>query len=347
LAQNGGHGFNDAFHLGQNGVLINLRALNGIFFNAARTEAVVQGGALISEVIDAAWVNNAQLLTGNCNCVGTLGAALGGGYGNLMGLYGLSIDNILALNTVLADGRLVTVTPRDADLWWALRGAGPNFGIVTSAVYKSYPVPQAQNKAWRGGLLFTDDKVEAVTQAIEELKLEPKMSLLLLFVTSGPPESAPLIIVQVFYYGSAVEGKKAFASVYAIGPYADTTAETPYNRWNAPSDVFCLKGERKPSYGVGFSRMVPATMHFIWNQYTAFVKHSGTGNSAILVEAYPLEKAQSLGSASSSFPGRDIRFNGIAIAWYPGRSLDQAAEAFGSSVRDALRAVDGFSQNRT
>ena len=119
-----------------------MRGLNQVTFNPQKTQATIGGGAISSDVIDTAYANDAQIVTGNCNCVGALGAGLGGGYGNLIGLYGFSVDNILSMDVVLPNGKTQTVTPKQADLFWAFRGAGPNFGIVTSAVYKSYPVPK-------------------------------------------------------------------------------------------------------------------------------------------------------------------------------------------------------------
>ncbi|KAL8753938.1 MAG: hypothetical protein Q9199_004697 [Rusavskia elegans] len=130
-----------------------MRALNQVSFNSSRDQATIGGGTLISEVIEAAYGNNAQLTTGNCNCVGVLGADLGGGYGNLKGLNGFGVDAILSLYYVSPDGKLTTVTPNDKELWWALRGAGPNFGIITSAVVKSNPVPHANNTTWLGQLI--------------------------------------------------------------------------------------------------------------------------------------------------------------------------------------------------
>ncbi|KAI4219891.1 MAG: hypothetical protein L6R36_008008, partial [Xanthoria steineri] len=153
-----------------------MRALNHVSFNSARDQATIGGGTLISEAIQAAYTNNAQLTTGNCNCVGVLGAVLGGGYGNLMGLNGFGVDTLLSLNYVNPAGKLTTVTPNDTELWWALRGAGPNFGVVTSAVVKSQSVPQANNTAWLGQLIYSGGRLERVVSAINELKLEPKMN---------------------------------------------------------------------------------------------------------------------------------------------------------------------------
>ena len=95
-----------------------------------------------------------------------------------MGLYGLGVDNLQALNVITPDGKAITVTPKDnTDLWWAMRGAGPNFGIVTSAVMNSYPVSANGPQAWLGPLIFTLDKLELVVQAINDLTLDPEMAL--------------------------------------------------------------------------------------------------------------------------------------------------------------------------
>lgn len=324
-----------------------MRGLNSVVFNNESTEVTFQGGALIKEVIDAAYANNAQVLTGNCNCVGALGAGLGGGYGNLLGLHGFSVDNILSMNVVIADGSLITVTADDEDLFWALRGAGPNFGIVTSVVMRSSPVPQAKSTAWIGGLYFTGDKVEALAEAIQNLYLDPKMSILQYYVTTGAPSYTPIILIAPFYYGSEAEGKAAFASIYAVEPFNDTTAETSYPNWNDGGDGFCIKGERKPSYGAGFMEMVPTTWRAIWNEWVAFLENPGAGYSTIGLEAYSLKLAQSVPASTSSFANRDIRFNGIAIPWYSNSSLDSAAETFGSNVRNLWRSTSMLPQNRT
>lgn len=192
LAQNGGSGWISSFELGPSGVIINMRGLNAVSFNSNRTQATVGGGTLISEAIEAAYASNAQLTTGNCNCVGTLGAILGGGYGNLMGLNGFGVDTLISLNYANADGELRKVTPADRELWWALRGAGPNFGIITSAVVRSKYVPQANNTAWLGSIIYSEDKLERVVSAIDEITLEPEMNVFLYFAVS---ESKPVILI--------------------------------------------------------------------------------------------------------------------------------------------------------
>ncbi|MCJ1358215.1 MAG: hypothetical protein MMC33_008214 [Icmadophila ericetorum] len=347
LAQNGGHGWSSTLdNLMQNGVLINLRGLNSVTFSADKTKATVGGGAIISDVINAAYAEGVQVETGNCNCVGALGAALGGGYGNLIGLTGLAVDNILSMNVVMADGSLHTITSKNEDLFWALRGAGPNFGIVTSAVLIAYPVTPDQNLAWQGSLGFTQDKIESLVQAINDLVLQPKMNIFLYYANSG----TPTVIINVFYYGNETQGKAAFASIYAIGPYFDGTSVLAYPHWNDGTDAAgdCINGGRKPAYGAGLAKMVPTTWRAIWNEYVSFISVPGAENSLVALEAYSLFKARSVPDSSSSFPFRStVNFNGFVVPWYNDSSLDPQALAFGSKVRDLWRSTDDLASNST
>merc|ERR1719359_1209272 len=82
-------------------------------------------------------------VTGNAHCVGVGGWLLGGGFGPLSPKHGLGVDNLLSAKVVLADGSLVTADERsNADLFWALKGGGGNFGIVCEFTFKLHPVPE-------------------------------------------------------------------------------------------------------------------------------------------------------------------------------------------------------------
>lgn len=217
--------------LNRTGIIINLASIKSISFNANRTQVTLQGGVLVSEAVVAGAANNAMILTGVCNCIGALGAILGGGIGNLMGLHGLGVDNILSMNVVTATGEAITVNSQTyPNLWFALRGAGPNFGIVTSATMKSYPVAPSGLNAWLGALIFISNQLESLIEAIDQLEFQAQMAIQLLFANSGNATAPPTIILSVFYYGTEAEGIAAYASVFAVGPVANETAVTPYTK---------------------------------------------------------------------------------------------------------------------
>lgn len=100
-------------------------------------------------------------VTGVCECTGLMGVALGGGHGTLQGHYGLLTDQIVAARVVLANGKAVTAsTKKNSDLFWALRGAGHNFGIVTEVTYKVYDAP-AKDKWLVKTFIYLPDQIGA------------------------------------------------------------------------------------------------------------------------------------------------------------------------------------------
>ncbi|KAI1115594.1 FAD binding domain-containing protein [Nemania sp. NC0429] len=344
LVQSGANGWADTFSIKSNGVIIDVSKLKAISFNKNKSQVTFQAGVTNKDMIDAAWNNNARVAVSTCNCVSLIGATLGGGLGRMQGVYGLNIDNLLSVNFVDADGNKKTVTRKnDPELWWALTGAGANFGVVTSATYKSYPIPQAKNTAWTGLVLFDEAKLEKVIAAIDDLTLEPDMQMDIYF-TASPIDGQPAVIFLPFYLGSAAVGRQKFASVLNVGPSLDATEVIPYNTWNTAGDPFCARGGRKPSYTVGLRNMEPTTWRNVWNTYTQFFHAYPEANqTTILTECYATAKTSisAQKDCSSSYPFRDIKCHAIALPWYTSPSVDSAAIAWGEKLRKYWSASAG------
>lgn len=102
----------------QRGITIILRALNSVKFNSDKTEVTTQVGAIVQEVVKAAYAGGGLVPAGNCNCIGALGTILGGGFSRLTGLYGLGVDNLLSMNVITAAGQSIEINSQsDPDLW--------------------------------------------------------------------------------------------------------------------------------------------------------------------------------------------------------------------------------------
>lgn len=108
-------------------------------------------------------------VAGSCTCVGILGPGLGGGLGRYMGFYGLVSDNLIDMNVVLGDDTITVSHSSAPDLCWAMRGAGHNFGIVTSFNKKIYP--RTTNTWYYADMAFTQDKLEQVFQAANNVSI--------------------------------------------------------------------------------------------------------------------------------------------------------------------------------
>src|SRR5258707_8345637 len=124
------------------GLVIDLSDMRDVVISRDRRSARILGGARASDVLAVTDPLGLAAATGSCSAVGMAGLALGGGYGPLIGRFGLALDNLIAADVVLADGRIVTAErDQEEDLFWALRGGGGNFGVVTAMRIRLHDLP--------------------------------------------------------------------------------------------------------------------------------------------------------------------------------------------------------------
>ncbi|TLD22417.1 hypothetical protein PspLS_08029 [Pyricularia sp. CBS 133598] len=220
LVNNRGHGFSKS--LGTfNGVQINMARLRNITISPDGKSARLQGGTYVGQVVEYLWGHGLVTATGSCDCVGMLGPALGGGHGRQEGLYGMVIDNILHFNVVLANGAAITVS-KDShpDLFWAMRGAGHNFGIVTSFELKVYPrgpdTWHYHNYVWKG------EKLEAVFDALNKFHgngttpVDMAVNYGFFVIDGSVTNTEPILSWTFAYRGSEQDAERHLAPFNAI-----------------------------------------------------------------------------------------------------------------------------------
>ncbi len=141
IAVRGGSHNGPGFGTVEGGLVIDLSRMRGIRVDPEEKTVRVEGGALLGDVDHATYPFGLAVPSGTFSTTGVAGLTLGGGMGYLSRRYGLSIDNLLSVDMVLADGSFVTANRNNnEDLFWAVRGGGGNFGIVTSFLFQARPV---------------------------------------------------------------------------------------------------------------------------------------------------------------------------------------------------------------
>ena len=208
------------------GLLLDLSRMRGIRVDPEEGTVLVEGGCTWGDVDHATHAFGMAVPSGIISTTGVGGLTLGGGIGHLSRAYGLSIDNLLEADVVLADGRLVKANEREQpDLFWALRGGGGNFGVVTEFKFRLNPVDTIT-----GGPVFWPLEMSAdVMRFYDEFMREAPEELngFFAFLTVPPADPFPRELwsekvcgVVWCHVGSPAEAEDALTPVREFGPPA-------------------------------------------------------------------------------------------------------------------------------
>lgn len=208
------------------GLMLDLSPMKGIEIDAERQSARVEPGVLWEELDRATQAHGLATVGGVVGSTGIAGLTLGGGQGWLTGKYGLTLDNLLSVDVVLADGRQLRASEDEhPDLFWAMRGAGANFGVVTAFTYRLHPVSTVL-----GGLVIHSvDRARDVLRFYRDFAISQPDELTTYAAVLTAPDGNPVVAMVACYVGDVAEGENVLAPLRGFGqPLADTVAPIGY-----------------------------------------------------------------------------------------------------------------------
>lgn len=220
---------------GDGAVLIDMRGMKGLRLDVRNRVADAEAGLTAGEYTDASALHGLATGFGDTPSVGIAGLTLGGGVGFLSRRYGLTIDSLLSAEVVTADGQLLEASEAShPDLFWALRGGGGNFGVVTRLRFALQEVPQVY-----GGTLVLAATPETVHGLVARSLAAPDALTNILMVMRAPPmpflpahsHGKPIVIVKGCFAGTQAGGEAEIAPLRALGePLLDAFETMPYPR---------------------------------------------------------------------------------------------------------------------
>jgi FAD/FMN-containing dehydrogenase len=224
------------------GLVIDLSYLGHVTVDAEARVATVAGGATSGEVIAAAAAHGLCAATGTVSAVGMAGLTLGGGYGPLNGKVGLALDNLLGADVVLADGRLVTTDDtHEPELFWALRGGGGNFGVVTSMRVRLHPIPTVL----AGFILFPWSQAADVLRSFADVQSDAPDELTVQCGVLSGPDGGPSLFLSPTWSGRPEEGEKAIDELQQLGtPLMAEVVPRSYGAMLGLFDAYVVNGHR-------------------------------------------------------------------------------------------------------
>src|SRR5690348_1317549 len=245
--------------------------MRGASADPERRTARVNGGALLAELDDAAQRHGLVCPVGVVSHTGVGGLTLGGGMGRLQRRFGLTIDNVLAVEVVTADGRLVRASQdEEPELFWGMRGAGANFGIVTEFEFRLHPL---DGTVTHGVVEHPVERAEALADRYRELvECGPDDVWASFGVTLAlpageyPPELAgsPLVYTTVLHCGPVANAERDLSALRGLGGAAVDSIETkPYLTTQGLADEATAWGHRF-SMRSAFLRALPGDLVSAW-----------------------------------------------------------------------------------
>ena len=309
------------------GLMIDLTPMGGVRIDPERRRAWVQGGALLGALDRAAMEHGLTTTAGNVSHTGVGGLTLGGGMGWLARRLGLSCDNVAAYELVTADGdRLRVDETSEPELFWALRGGGGNFGIVTEFEFRLHPVARLAHVI---ELFFAVEDAAPVLRGWRDLSgLAPRAATFTAWVGESqspvlPPQwrGRPVANVGFVWAGEPELDRQVLAELRVLGrPIAERVDELPYLDLQRMDDT--LEGHEMRRYWKGhYFRSLPD------EAIDAFLRRGtadGHGDRlpGASIQAYGGAIAD-VPDAESAFSQRDARFECIVAARWTDAAEDE------------------------
>ena len=209
-----------------NGIVIDFSEMRGVYVDPSKRTARVQAGATLGDVDRETHLFGLAVPAGVVSKTGIAGLTLGGGVGWLVRKYGLTCDNVLSFEVVTAEGKLLTASAdENTDLYWALRGGGGNFGIVTSFLFQGHPVDTVL-----GGLIVhARDQARDVIRHYRDFLASAPEELTAYAALLCTPDGEPAVGVIPCYCGDLSEGERVIKPLREFGsPLLDAIQPMPF-----------------------------------------------------------------------------------------------------------------------
>ncbi|MCB1497065.1 MAG: FAD-binding oxidoreductase [Bauldia sp.] len=234
------------------GVMIDLSQMKSVRVDPAARRVWVEPGATLGDLDRETQAFNFTVPTGINSTTGVAGLTLGGGFGWTTRKFGLTIDNLVAADVVTADGRLVRASASEnEDLFWALRGGGGNFGVVTAFEFQLHELGP---EVLAGLVVHPFSAAAAVLKEYSRIaESAPDELTCWVVMRQAPPlpflpeewHGREVLVLAICYAGDIVEGEKVAAELRSVGkPIADVVGPTPFVGWQQAFDPLLTPGAR-------------------------------------------------------------------------------------------------------
>jgi FAD/FMN-containing dehydrogenase len=300
------------------GIVVDLRPMKRCDIDVEARIACAEGGLTWGEYDKAAQEHGLASPGGAISTTGIAGLTLGGGFGWLSRSYGLACDNVVSAEVVTAGGEVLTASPEEnPDLYWAIRGGGGNFGVVTRFDYRLQEVAEL----YAGLILYPRGEANAFLRMYAELTASAPDELSTMAAMLCAPDGSPVVGQFSVYHGPAEEGEKVLAPVRALGtPLLDDVAMKPYTVVQQAFDEGFPSGNRNYWKANYLARLKDESIDVM-------VEHANNAPPPMTViglEHMMGGAVARMPADDTAFGNRDAEYNLLILGMYDEPALDDA-----------------------
>ncbi len=307
------------------GLMIDLSRMDDVTVDPQTRRAVAGGGTLLSGLDSATLEHGLVTTCGVVSHTGVGGYTLGGGFGRLNRKFGLAIDNLVSAEIVTADGQVRRASAeQEPDLFWAIRGGGGNFGVVTQFEYRLHPFDRTPLS---GAIVWPFDQAREVLDFYGDWYLGLSDEMYAGPIIATTPEGQGLVIMEVVYAGDPAAGERALRPLRRIGrPIEDGIRRQDYMVMQTKDDAAFGHGIRSYAKNGMVRQVTPELIDAMIESYRSdprFAMFTHTSGGAVkrvdeLATAFPHRNAETmvLIGGGWSDPAQDAEAIELARAWF-------------------------------
>jgi FAD/FMN-containing dehydrogenase len=319
------------------GLVLDLSPMSSVTVDASAKLALVGGGTLLKDLVEATHQYGLTVPVGIIGTTGVGGLTLGGGIGHLTRAFGLTIDNMVAATVVLADGSVVQCdTERDPDLFWALRGGGGNFGVVTQFSFRCHPA----SIVLAGPVFYDLDEIEAIMRWYRDFIASAPDELGGWFIYASVPPGPPFPeelhlrkVCGVVWTQVGEEESPALREARSFGtPVMDGIAPMPLPVWNTAFDALFPAGDQWYWRGDFVADLPDEAIA----QHKAWMPKAPTWKSTMHLYAIDGAAAR-VGNDETAWGYRNARWSQVTAGVDPDPANAAAISEWARSYSDAIR----------
>ncbi len=313
------------------GLMIDLSRMNAVTVDPEARRARSQGGALLNALDTVALEHGLVTTAGVISHTGVGGFTLGAGYGRLNRKYGLAVDNLRAANIVTADGQIRHISDeQDADLFWAIRGGGGNFGVVTDFEFQLHPF---ERNIFSGGIVWPIEQARDVLEFYaehaaglsDEMYIGPTLMTL--------PDGTGVIAMDIVYNGDPAAGERELAPLREIGAPIDDGVKM--------QDYMVMQTNNDAAFGHGVRSYAKNGMVKEWSQgLVDAMLDAHSGDPRVFITNHVAGGAvKRVGELDTAFPHRNAEIMLVIISGWMDPAQDEEVIA---ATREVYGKLDPF-----